>query len=87
MLFHFPDRAERLLRQAVLWRQRSSSLRSPAGGRFVERILTVVQTRRLRGERVVDYLPGRPPLGTRGSSFVSNILIVDKTPHSSGVDS
>ncbi len=47
---------ERLLRRAVLWRKRSFGCWSTDGCRFVERILTVVQTRRLQGERVLDYL-------------------------------
>lgn len=47
---------ERLLRRAVLWRKRSFGCASVAGCRFVERILTVVQTRRLQGQSVLDYL-------------------------------
>jgi transposase len=47
---------ERLLRRAVLWRRRSFGCVSAAGCRFVERILTVVQTRRLQGKSVLDYL-------------------------------
>jgi len=47
---------ERLLRRAVLWRKRSFGCWSQAGCQFVQRILTVVQTRRLRGENVLDYL-------------------------------
>jgi transposase len=47
---------ERLLRRAVLWRRRSFGCASDAGCRFVERILTVVQTRRLQGQSVLDYL-------------------------------
>src|SRR2546429_9893594 len=47
---------ERLLRRAVLWRKRSFGCVSTTGCRFVERILTVVQTRRLQGQRVLDYL-------------------------------
>lgn len=47
---------ERLLRRAVLWRRRSFGCASARGCRFVERILTVVQTRRLRGASVLDYL-------------------------------
>jgi transposase len=47
---------ERLLRRAVLWRKRSFGCWSAAGCRFVERILTVVQTRRLQGQNVLDYL-------------------------------
>jgi transposase len=47
---------ERLLRRAVLWRKRSFGCWSEAGCRFVERILTVVQTRRLQGHNVLEYL-------------------------------
>jgi transposase len=47
---------ERLLRRAVLWRKRSFGSWSEAGCRFVERILTVVQTRRLQDQNVLDYL-------------------------------
>jgi transposase len=47
---------ERLLRLAVLWRRRSFGCVSQAGCHFVERILTVVQTRKLQGRNVLDYL-------------------------------
>jgi transposase len=47
---------ERVLRRAVLWRRRSFGSASEAGCRFVERILTVVQTRRLQGKNGLDYL-------------------------------
>ena len=47
---------ERLLRRAVLWRKRSFGCQSEMGCRFVERILTVVQTRRLQGNSVLEYL-------------------------------
>lgn len=47
---------ERLLRRAVLWRKRSFGCQSEKGCRFVERILTVVQTRRLQGKSVLEYL-------------------------------
>ena len=47
---------ERLLRLAVLWRRRSFGCASETGCRFVERILTVVQTRKLQGKNVLDYL-------------------------------
>ncbi len=47
---------ERLLRLAVLWRRRCFGCASEAGCRFVERILTVVQTRKLQGKNVLDYL-------------------------------
>ena len=47
---------ERMLRLAVLWRKQSFGSRSAWGCRFVERLLTVVQTRRLQGQPVLDYL-------------------------------
>jgi transposase len=47
---------ERLLRRAVLWRRRSFGCNSTAGCRFVERILTVVQTCRLHGKNTLEYL-------------------------------
>jgi transposase len=47
---------ERLVRLAVLWRRRSFGCNDVAGCRFVERILTVVQTCRLRERNVLAYL-------------------------------
>ena len=48
--------AERLVRRAVLWRKKSFGCHSEAGCRFVERILTAVQTLRLQGRRVLNFL-------------------------------
>ena len=47
---------ERMLRLAVLWRKKSFGSQSEAGCRLVERLLTVVQTRRLQGRSVLRYL-------------------------------
>jgi transposase len=47
---------ERLLRRAVLWRKRSFGCNSKSGCRFVERILTVVQTSRLHKKNALEYL-------------------------------
>lgn len=47
---------ERMLRLAVLWRKRSFGCNSATGCRFVERILTVVQTCRLQGRNTLQYL-------------------------------
>jgi transposase len=47
---------ERLLRRAVLWRRRSFGCNSTRGCRFVERILTVVQTCRLHGKNTLEFL-------------------------------
>jgi transposase len=53
---------ERLLRRAVLWRKRSFGSQSAAGCRFVERLLTVVQTLRLQQRPVLATCtnPSRP---------------------------
>jgi transposase len=48
--------AERLLRSGVLWRQNAFGCHSASGCRFVERMLTVVQTLRLQHRPVLDYL-------------------------------
>jgi transposase len=50
------NHAERLLRRGVLWRKGSFGCQSERGCRFVERMLTVVQTRRLQGRSVLGYL-------------------------------
>lgn len=47
---------ERLVRLAVLWRRRSFGCNSEAGCRFVERILTTVQTCRLRSRNALEFL-------------------------------
>jgi transposase len=48
--------AERMLRSAVLWRKNSFGSFSDTGSRFVERMLTVVQTLRQQGRRVIAFL-------------------------------
>ena len=48
--------AERALRRAVIWRKISFGNHSTSGCRFVERILTTVQTLRLQDRQVLDYL-------------------------------
>lgn len=50
------NHAERVQRRAVLWRRRSFGCHSAEGCRFVERILTVVQTLRLQQRSVVQFL-------------------------------
>ncbi len=59
---------ERLLRRAVLWRRRSFGCNSEAGCRFVERILTVVQTGRLQGKNSLEYLSSAVHNHRRGLS-------------------
>jgi len=48
--------AERALRHGVIWRKLSLGTASPAGSRFVERLLSVVETCRQRGQSVATYL-------------------------------
>lgn len=50
------NHAERMLRPAVLWRKNSFGCQSESGCRFVERMLTVVQTLRLGKRQVLAYL-------------------------------
>ena len=50
------NHAERLLRSGVLWRKNAFGCHSESGCRFVERMLTVVQTLRLQQRPVLDYL-------------------------------
>jgi len=48
--------AERVLRKGVLWRKGSFGTQSEAGSRFVERILTVAETCRRQGLKLMDFL-------------------------------
>jgi transposase len=50
------NHVERVQRRAVLWRRRSFGCHSADGCRFVERILTVVQTLRLQERSVLEFL-------------------------------
>jgi hypothetical protein len=47
---------ERMLRLAVLWRKKSFGSQSESGCRLVERLLTVVPTRKLQDRSVMEYL-------------------------------
>lgn len=63
------NRAERALRPFVIWRKLSLHTQAKRGDRFIERILTVVETCRLQGRPVAEYvtavvkthLAGEPP--------------------------
>ena len=50
------NEAERSERHGVLLRKTSGGTDSPQGSRFVERVLTVVETCRRQGRKVLDYL-------------------------------
>ena len=48
--------SERALRHAVIWRKLSFGTQSARGSRFVETILTVIETCRQQGRPVFDFL-------------------------------
>lgn len=48
--------AERVVRQAVLWRKGSFGTQSERGARYVERILSACATCRLQGRSIIHYL-------------------------------
>jgi transposase len=50
------NHAERVQRLAVLWRKNCFGCHSDTGCRFVERLLTVVQTLRVQTRSVFEYL-------------------------------
>jgi transposase len=62
------NHAERMLRPAVMWRKQSLGSHSLGGCRFVERMMTVLQTLRLRGQSVMDYLEKAIHALRRGTS-------------------
>lgn len=67
------NHAERTLRRAVLWRKRSFGCSSDGGCRFVERILTAVQTLRLQKRPVLAYLQAAIAAHREGASTPSLI--------------
>jgi transposase len=50
------NHAERIVRKPVLWRKGSFGTQSGRGSRFVERVLTVVESCRLQGRAVFSFL-------------------------------
>lgn len=48
--------SERSLRHAVIWRKLSFGTQSPGGSRFVETMLTVIETNRQQSRDVFDYV-------------------------------
>ncbi len=71
------NHAERVLRRGVLWRKNAFGCQSEAGCRFVERMLTVVQTRRLQGRSVLDYLYDALVAGIRNGLPAPSLLAAD----------
>jgi len=58
--------AERALRHGVLWRKSSFGTHSPAGSRFVERVMTAVTSLRQQKRDVLAYLTLAAQAATRG---------------------
>jgi transposase len=50
------NQAERALRHAVIWRKLSFGTQSPAGSRFLETMLTVIETCRQQEKNAFDYI-------------------------------
>ena len=50
------NHAERCIRPAVLWRKGSFGTQSDEGNHFAERMMTAVQTLRLQGRSVLDFV-------------------------------
>jgi transposase len=48
--------AERMLRPAVIWRKKSFGSDSKRGCRFASRMLSIVQTLKMRGQNALEYL-------------------------------
>jgi transposase len=66
--------AERALRHAVVWRKSSHGCDSETGSRFVERMLTTVQTLRLQRRNVLDYVAAACHAALRGLKPPSLLL-------------
>jgi hypothetical protein len=60
------NRAERVIRPAVIWRKTSFGTQSDAGSTFVERMLTAVTTLRLQGRNVLEYMTEACRAGLEG---------------------
>jgi len=70
------NHVERVQRRAVLWRRRSFGCHSAAGCRFVERILTVVQTLRLQRRSVLQFL--HDAISAHRSGLHGPALVLDR---------
>ena len=60
------NHGERTIRHPVMWRKTSFGTDSENGSRFVERILTVVQSLRLQNRNVLDFLVAASEARLRG---------------------
>lgn len=62
------NHAELMLRPLVLWRKKSYGCQSERGLRFVERVMTVVQTARKQGKDVLDFIARCVSAKARGTA-------------------
>lgn len=69
------NHGERVLRHAVVWRKSSYGTDSEAGSRFVERILTTVQTLRLQRRNVLEYVAAACEAANKGVAPPSLLLL------------
>jgi transposase len=70
--------AERALRHGVFWRKMSAGTDTAGGSRFVERVLTVMETCRQQGRDLLSFLVDAIQAARTGSPAPS--LIPNKTP-------
>jgi transposase len=84
--------AERMLRPAVIWRKKSFGSHSLGGCRYAERMLSVIQTLRLRGLDVLDYLSsavqahrkGLPPPAIPSAARNDLAKTIERSRHEDG---
>jgi transposase len=69
--------AERIVRQAVLWRKGSFGTQSERGARYAERILSVCATCRLQGRSIIEYLRNVCRCHSDGLPVPSLIYVTD----------
>ena len=67
--------AERVLRKGVLWRKGSFGTQSESGSRFVERILTVAETCRRQGVKLMDFIVDAVKARTAGKPAPSLVPV------------
>lgn len=72
------NRAERVLRKAVLWRKGSYGSDSSNGSRFAERMLTICESLRLQGRDVLAFLEAAIR-ARAGSAAYPSLLPADST--------
>ena len=75
--------AERAIRPGVLWRKGSFGTHSPAGSRFVERMMTVAATLKQQKRSIIDYLTHAAEAALRGVPAPSLLPVLVAMPLSS----